>query len=237
MEGRTVLFCSLEMPTEELTMRLISSRTPIPVSVQRSSRALTPDQTHAIVEASQAIKELKLTISDTSGVDVHHIKSMARKHYRRHGHFLLIVDYLGLIATNHKIQNKVHQIEEITIAMKWLAKELNIPILLLAQLSRALEQRTDKRPMLSDLRDSGSIEQDADVVMFVYRDAVYAQKDNKRHFLKKLSPQAIASTGLDISIDKNTAEIVIGKNRQGEIGTVHLRFDGVQQRFYDGDGL
>lgn len=220
-----ILMCSLEMPVEELTMRLIAGRTAIPVSVQRSDRVLNPVQTHMILEAAQDIRGRHMTIEDTSGVSVHHIKALARRHKRKYGRFVLVIDYLGLIAVNQKTQNKVHQIEEITVNLKWLAKELDIPVLLLSQLSRALEQRQDKRPMLSDLRDSGAIEQDADVVMFVYRDCMYRKEAAAPMFKGGPMPD-------QHDTPSDAAEVIIGKNRQGETGTAHMSFDGNRQRFY-----
>lgn len=212
-----VLFHSLEMPADELAMRMIAARSGVPVGIQRSDRVLHRSQMDAIMQAQGDVQERRLVVDDQAGIGVQRIIAGARRFKRKHGRFALFIDYLGLIAGDRKIQNRVHQIEQITTGLKTLAKELSIPVVLLSQLNRTVEQRTDKRPGLSDLRDSGSIEQDADVVMFVYRDDYYQRETSL------LMPQAPKVQG--------GAEILIEKNRQGERGTVLLSFDGARQRF------
>lgn len=231
---RPCLFVSLEMKPEELSMRLISARTGITVDQQQNPVDLMPEDWRALEQAVRDIQKLRLEILDAAGADLSAIKLAARRHRRMHGEFVLFIDYLGLMALDKKIGNKVHQIEEITTGLKTLSKEINIPIVLLCQLSRALESRDDKRPMPSDLRDSGAIEQDADAIMFIHREEVYMErtelvqgdkeKDEKFHKRK-----------LDYEINrqnaKGKAEIIIAKNRQGRRGIVRLNFDGDRQRF------
>lgn len=229
-----VLFVSLEMPAQELAMRLIAWRTGISIQEQEDARDWPRDKWDAVSRARQQIKQIKLTIEDAYAADLSAIRALARKHKRRHGQFVLFIDHLGLMGFDRNIKQRVHQIEEITKSLKSLSKELDIPVVLLCQLSRAVESREDKRPMLSDLRDSGSIEQDADCVMFAFREEYYAQGEE---------PKQLPAEGADkfgsryrewedhMNAVRGKADIIIAKIRQRRPGTVRLKFDGVRQRF------
>lgn len=226
---RSALFLSLEMSAGELAMRMIATRSGVPVGIQRSDKWLHLSQKTSIMEAHSDIGTRKLLIDDTPGLGIHEIKAIARRAKRKDNIALMVVDYIGLIAGNPKIQSKVHQIEEITTGLKGLSKELHIPIIGLVQLSRAVEGREDKRPRLADLRDSGSLEQDADMVMFVYRPNYYNRTTDP--VMAKAGPAKTSSLGMPEQTDDQAAELIIDKYRQGQTGTVHLRFDGARQRF------
>lgn len=233
-DDKPVLFFSLEMPSNELSMRLIAGLTGISVSDQMNAN-LQADDMRKIIDAQQKLKKLKLFIDDRAGVDINYITSQARRFARKHKGGTIIIDYLGLIRGDNRM-NKVHQIEEITTRLKGLAKEINAPVLLLSQLSRALENREDKRPLLSDLRDSGAIEQDADVIMFTYRPEYYVEREEpqrksgeaeNKHF------ENVNEWNAKLDALRGKAQVIIGKNRQGTNGTAYLKFDGVKQRFSD----
>jgi len=229
-----VVVISLEMRAEELGMRLIAARTGISVGEQRLSKNLTDNQWNDIRQTYTQVREKKLFIEDCAGINISALKSIARRYKRLHGNFVFMVDYLGLLDTDRGIKNKVHQIEEITKSLKVLAKELDIPVVILSQLNRGVEARDDKRPMMSDLRDSGAIEQDADVVMFTYRAEYYEAKNRpvkKPNETEAKYTNRINEWQADLEALKGKAEIVIGKNRQGTDGIVPMRFDGVRQRF------
>ncbi len=233
-QGEPALFNSLEMSTVGLGQRLLASRSGIAVKDQRGT--LTPEQFRALVEAQQHFAGMPLRIDPQAGLTAAQIAARARMHQRRHGLRLLVVDYLGLIAPADPRANKVHQVEETTKTLKLLAKELDIPVVLLCQLSRQVELREDKRPQLADLRDSGAIEQDADVVMFVFRE---------QYYLERSEPARRANEGQDAFNDRyaawaqrleecrGIAEIIIAKNRQDGAGSVAVRFDGRRQTFED----
>ncbi len=228
------LFISLEMPAAEISNRMIATRTGIDVQKQISNTYLTPEEWSSIKGARAEMMQRKFTIEDSAGIDVYEIASLARRHKRKHGKFLLVIDYLGLVLSDRGIQNKVHQIEEITASLKRLAKELDIPIMLLCQLSRAVEAREDKRPNLSDLRDSGAIEQDADVVLFCYREEYYAEREPPQKKANMSSDQhniKYAAWQADLAEIRGKAEIIIAKNRQGRTGIVPMNFNGSRQRF------
>jgi replicative DNA helicase len=229
-----VKFFSLEMSSTELMMRVLANKTGISVENQMEGR-LDMVETQEIVGARNAIAKLSIETDDRSGIDVNYIVSESRKFCRKNPNGIIFIDYLGLIRSDSRLQ-KVHQIEEITGKLKSLAKNFNVPVVLLCQLSRALESREDKRPMLSDLRDSGSIEQDADVVMFIYREEYYLEdnpptrgsKESDKQFYDKLNNHHDA-----LAAAQGKAQIIIAKNRQGKKGVAHMSFDGVRQRFFD----
>ena len=232
---KPVLFLSLEMPASELGMRLIAARTGISVSAQREVHGLSSADWENIDAAEKDIAALNLSIFDTPGISLSGIKSSARRFWRKHGPFVLIIDYLTLIKMDRGIANRVHQIEEITVGLKRLAKELDIPVILLSQLNRGLESRDDKKPNLGDLRDSGSIEQDADVVMFTYREEYYLSRSEpvrKSGQSETKYAEAYADWEAQLKRSRGGAEIIIAKNRQGRTGIVPMRFDGDRQRFY-----
>lgn len=228
------LFLSLEMTAQELSMRLISSRCGVTMSRQQNPQNLDMEESRMIREAVQDVAQLKLTINDTGGMNLAAVNSFMRRHVRKHGKGPVFIDYLGLMAMDRTINNRVHQIEEITKALKAAAKNMDVPIILLSQLSRALEQREDKRPISADLRDSGAIEQDADAIMFVYREEVYTAREEPRRktgedegkFNMRWAEWEDLMRGV-----RGKAEIIIDKNRQGRTGRVYMRFDGDKQRF------
>lgn len=231
-QSRPVLFFSLEMPSEELSMRLIAGRTSIPVFTQMQGK-LDENDTQRIANARTKLEALSLIINDNAGIDVDYIFSTARKFSRKYKDGVIIIDHLGLIRGNPKLQ-KVHQIEEITTKLKTIAKTIKAPVVLLSQLSRAVELRDDKKPMLSDLRDSGSIEQDADVVMFAYRPEYYAERKTIERSEKMNDSQyqdKVRKHQEYLESVKGKAFIFIEKNRQGISGTVELKFDGIRQKF------
>lgn len=234
LRGYVPLFNSLEMGTASLGLRLLATRSDVPVNELR--RPLSPSQIAAVQEAKQYYAGLPLTVDTDSGLTVAQIRARARAHKRRHGLSMLVVDYLGLINAEDRRANKVHQIEENTKALKALAKELDVPVILLCQLSREVEKREDKRPQLSDLRDSGAIEQDADVVMFVYREHYYLTRSDPARRPGEAQDKfndRYAEWQAREEATRNISEVIIAKNRQGEIGTVRLRFDGRRQVFED----
>lgn len=227
VEGAGVLFFSLEMSAEQLATRLLASESQ--VSSEKIRRGeLTSASFERFIEVSRELENMNLFIDDTPALSVSSLRSRARRLKRQHNIGFIIIDYLQLLTTGrHGGDNRVNEISEISRSLKAIAKELSVPIIALSQLSRAVEQRDDKRPQLSDLRESGSIEQDADVVLFVYREEYYlARKEPNIEDIKKYNEwtdrlQKVAST----------AEVIIGKQRHGPVGTVRLHFDGRFTRF------
>ena len=232
-----VAFFSLEMSSEQLANRILSSETGIPSDDLRLGR-INPGQFNDVIRASNAIENAPFYIDDTPGISVSQLASRARRLKRTHGLGLLVVDYLQLLSApmGTKIENRVQEISAISRTLKNIAKELEIPVLALSQLSRAVEQREDKRPNLSDLRESGSIEQDADVVLFVYREEYY---------LSKSEPEQKPEESFDTYqirhsrwVEKSEkahgkAEIIIAKQRHGSTGIVHPNFIGKFTKFTD----
>jgi replicative DNA helicase len=221
--GRKVRFHSLEMAEAQLGQRLIAQRTGI--SIQQQRRPLTLEQHRQIAESAAVLSGLPLTIDDTDALTMAGIRTRARRQKRRGGLDMLVIDYLGLIRPADPKAPKVYQIEEITIGCKRLAKQLGIPVVLLAQLNRGVEQRDDKRPNLADLRDSGSIEQDADVVMLLYREEYYLAKEEPD------DPGKAGDWLARMDKVRGVAEVITAKFRQGEAGTDRVQFDGARQRF------
>jgi replicative DNA helicase len=221
----SVGFFSLEMSSEQLTTRLLSMQTSIDSASLRSGRV---GEEHYNILRNEAIElsNLPFFIDDTPALTISGIRTRARRMKRKHNLAILFVDYLQLIRGSSKSDNRVLEISEITQGLKALAKELNIPIIALSQLSRAVEQREDKRPMLSDLRESGAIEQDADIVMFIYREEYYlARKEPEVG-----TPQ---HTEWFEKLNKvhNLAEVIVAKHRNGPIGIVQLFYDPSYSRF------
>ena len=199
--GHTVGFFSLEMSAEQLVLRLLSLEAGIP-HYQIRNASLSSDEWLELTHVAARLAHYKLFIDDAPLQTILNIRSKARKLKRDHNLQLLVIDYLQLIAPTKHYENRHQEVSEISRSLKALAKELKIPIIALSQLSRAVDSRVDKRPMLSDLRDSGAIEQDADVILFLYRDVVY-------------HPDTEYPDG---------AEVIIGKQRNGPTGTVHMSF-------------
>jgi replicative DNA helicase len=227
-DGGVVGFFSLEMSAEQLATRILSEQAGIPSEKIRRGMISEPEFKR-LVTASQEMAAIPLFIDQTGGLSIAQLAARARRLRRQHGIGLLIVDYLQLMTgTARRSDNRVQEVSEITTGLKALAKELNVPILALSQLSRAVENREDKRPQLADLRESGSIEQDADIVMFVYREEYY---------LERLKPAEGTLEFQDwmakMQLVSGRAEVIIGKQRHGPIGTVPLQFDGSVTRFSD----
>lgn len=205
----TVIF-SLEMSKEQLVNRLFSLESQVDAQALRTGNMKDSDW-EKLIEGAGIIGKSKLIIDDTPGISVSELRSKCRKYKLEHGLDLIIIDYLQLMtgSVGKRSESRQQEISEISRSLKGLARELNVPVIALSQLSRAVESRPDKRPMLSDLRESGAIEQDADVVMFIYRDEYY-NKDSEY---------------------KKQAEIIIAKQRNGPVGTVHLAWLGEYTKF------
>ena len=227
--GAVVGFFSLEMSAEQLATRMLSEQANIPSEKLRRGQ-LTSEQFQTLAQVAQELESVPFFIDDTPALTISAIMSRARRLKRQHNLGLVIVDYLQLARPSgrQRIDNRVQEVSEITQGLKALAKTLNVPVLALAQLSRAVEQREDKRPLLSDLRESGSIEQDADVVMFVYREEYY-------HERKQPDPEIDPSGHLEWQSRgealRGKAEVIIGKQRHGPTGTANLHFNRETTKF------
>ena len=226
VDGGVVGFFSLEMSAEQLASRILSEVAEIP-SNQIRRGDFTEGEFRRIVDAAKELEAAPLVIDDTPALPISQLAARARRLKRTHGLDALFVDYLQLVRGTGRSENRVNEISEITMGLKAIAKELDIPVVALSQLSRQVENREDKRPQLSDLRESGSIEQDADVVMFVFREEYYKEREKPGdHELDKM---AIWQEEMERLHGK--AEVVIGKQRHGPIGTVELSFEGQFTRF------
>lgn len=206
-EKKSVAFFSVEMPQDQLMMRILASEASINLGKIRVGQIDDRSWGRLISTAAQ-LSESKLFINDTSNISPFDIRSIARKQKSKHGLDMIVIDYLQLMSMKQKMESREREVSEISKSLKALAKELDVPVIALAQLNRSVEGRSDRRPMLSDLRESGSIEQDADVIMMIYRDDYY-EKENP--------------TG--------AAEVIIGKQRNGPTGTVKLRWEPSLGRF------
>ena len=227
VDGGIVGFFSLEMSSEQLATRVLAEQAGVPSSeIRRGS--IDENQFDRIVEVAQEMQRIPLYIDQTGGISIGQLAARARRLKRQRGLDFLIIDYLQLVqgSSRRSSENRVQEITEITTNLKALAKELQVPILALSQLSRQVESREDKRPQLSDLRESGSIEQDADVVMFVFRDEYYLKnkkpKEGTEEFFKWLA---------EMEQIAGRAEVIIGKQRHGPTGIVPLQFDANVTRF------
>lgn len=226
VNGGVVGFYSLEMSAEQLAARILSEASEIP-SQQIRSGDMTEGEFRRFVEAAKSLEACPLYIDDTPALPISQLSARARRLKRTHGLDVLIIDYLQLVRGTGKGENRVNEISEITMGLKAIAKELDIPVIALSQLSRQVENRDDKRPQLSDLRESGSIEQDADVVMFVYRAEYYKEREKPAdHELDK-----IALWQEEMEALHGKADVIIGKQRHGPIGDVQLSFEGRFTRF------
>lgn len=210
-DGKPVLIFSMEMPSESLVMRMLSSLGRVDQHRVRTGN-LTDAQWPAITSAISQLSEVKMYIDDTPALTPTELRSRARRVAREYGGLsLIVIDYLQLMQVFGHKENRTTEISEISRSLKALAKELNVPVIALSQLNRGLEQRPNKRPVMSDLRESGAIEQDADIIVFIYRDEVYNED----------------------SPEKGVAEIIIGKQRNGPIGTFRLKFEAQYTCFRD----
>ena len=227
-EKGSVAFFSLEMSSEQLSTRILSEQSRISSSEIRRGKA-SEESLNRYIETSRNIYDLPLYIDETPAIAISTLSNRARRIKRLFGLKLIVVDYIQLMRTNNnRMDGRVQEISEITQGLKALAKELNVPVVALSQLSRAVEQRDDKIPQLSDLRESGSIEQDADVVVFVYREQYYLEKkEPKQGSIEHAEWQSKMS---DIH---GLASLIIGKHRHGSTGTVHVEFEGMFTKFKD----
>ncbi len=234
VDGAITAFFSLEMSSEQLATRILAEQAEIASHKIRQGE-LSNEEFERLVMAAQNLHRLPLFIDDTPALSISAVRTRARRLKRQHGLGLIVIDYLQLLrgAATHS-ENRVQEVSEITRGLKALAKELGVPVIALSQLSRAVEQREDKRPQLADLRESGSIEQDADVVMFVFREQYYLEraepgqrpeenqeKFNERHTKWQQRCEEVW----------NTAEVIIAKQRHGPVGTVRLSFHGEYTKF------
>ena len=228
-EGGVVGFFSLEMSAEQLAMRLLAERSGISASHIRKGD-IDETEYDRLVVASRELADAPLFIDHTGAIPIATLAARARRLKRQHGLGLIVVDYLQLVRTSSGRANdgRVQEVSEVTQGLKALAKELNVPVLALAQLSRQVEMRDDKRPQLSDLRESGSIEQDADIVMFVYREPYYLMREKPDE-----GTEAFMQWQERMNQADGTAEVIIGKNRHGPVGTAQMAFEDRFTRFSD----
>jgi replicative DNA helicase len=225
--GGIVGFFSLEMSAEQLATRVMSEQTEIPSSRIRRGDISETDFAK-LAAAAQVMQSIPLYIDETGGISIAQLAARARRLKRQRGLDLMIVDYLQLLSgsTRRAREGRVQEVTEITTGLKALAKDLGVPILAISQLSRQVENRDDKRPQLSDLRESGSIEQDADVVLFVYREEYYLRNKEPRE-----GSEEWFKWETDLKASENRAEIIIGKQRHGPTGTIKLSFEPQFTRF------
>jgi replicative DNA helicase len=227
VDGGVVGFFSLEMSAAQLAQRVLSEAAEVPSELIRKGD-LNEQEFQRYLRAAQDLEGCPLYIDDTPALPISQLAARSRRLKRSpHGLDLLIVDYLQLLRGTGKSENRVNEVSEITQGLKAIAKELNIPVIALSQLSRQVEQRDDKRPQLSDLRESGSIEQDADVVMFVYRGEYYKEREKPGE--ENLEAMAIWQQEMEQLHGK--AEVIIGKQRHGPVGSVDLSFEGRFTKF------
>jgi len=229
-EKSSIAFFSLEMSSEQLSTRILSEQARIKSDDIRRGK-VTESEINRYIETSRNIYNLPLYIDETPAITISTLSNRARRIKRLFGLSLVVVDYIQLMRapnSNNRSDNRVQEVSEITQGLKALAKELKVPVLALSQLSRAVESRDDKKPQLSDLRESGSIEQDADVVMFVYREAYYLE--NKQPKLGSIEHAEWQSKMNDVN---GLADIILGKQRHGPTGTVKVEFEGIYTKFKD----
>jgi replicative DNA helicase len=205
-----VAIFSMEMSASQLAMRMLSSMAKVDQTRLRTGR-LTDEEWSRLTDEIARLNEARIHVDETAALNALELRARARRMKREYGKLgLVVVDYLQLMSASAHGENRATEISEISRSLKALAKELDVPVIALSQLSRAVEQRNDRRPLMSDLRESGAIEQDADVILFIYREEVYAPDKEEA---------------------KGRAEAIIGKQRNGPIGTVHLTFLGRYTRF------
>jgi len=223
----SIAFFSLEMSSEQLSTRILAEQSRIKSNDIRRGK-ISEDQFDKFIETSKNISELPLYIDETPAISIAALSNRARRIKRLYGLDMVVIDYIQLMSASNYRDGRVQEISEITQGLKALAKELSVPVLALSQLSRAVEQRDLKKPQLSDLRESGSIEQDADVVMFVYREAYYLEKQEPR-------PATVEHAEWQAKMNEvsNLAEIIIGKQRHGPTGNIMLEFEAMFTKFKD----
>jgi replicative DNA helicase len=227
-EAGSVGFFSLEMSAEQLSTRMLSSASKLNSSKIFNGKISSDEFSH-LVRVSNEMSSMPFFIDDTPALSIAGLRTRARRLKRMHNLKLIVVDYLQLLrgSTSLALNNRVQEVSEITQGLKAVAKELDVPVVALSQLSRAVEQREDKRPLLSDLRESGSIEQDADVVMFIYREEYYLS----RQMPSESDDKKMQAWQMDMDRAMNVAEVIVAKHRNGPIGNVRLRFDASLTQF------
>jgi replicative DNA helicase len=227
LDGGVVAFFSLEMSAEQLATRIIAEQSSISSEKIRRGK-ISEEEFHRIVEISRELQSLPLYIDATGGLTISQVAARARRLKRQRGLGLIVVDYLQLLAGSSRraAEGRVQEVSEITTGLKALAKELHVPILALSQLSRQVENRDDKRPQLADLRESGSIEQDADVVLFIFREEYYKGRQQPT-----LNTPEFYTWQEEMAKIEGIAEIIIGKQRHGPTGTVKLQFEASLTKF------
>ena len=224
----SIAFFSLEMSSEQLSTRILAEQSRIKSNDIRRGK-ISEEQFEQFIETSKNISELPLYIDETPAISVAALSNRSRRIKRKHGLDMVVIDYIQLMKATFAVkEGRVQEISEITQGLKALAKELSVPVLALSQLSRAVEQRDDKKPLLSDLRESGSIEQDADVVMFVYRESYYLKAKEPR-------PATVEHAEWQAKMNEvsHLAELIIGKQRHGPTGNVMLEFEEMFTKFKD----
>src|SRR4029079_13959895 len=227
VNGGIVGFFSLEMSAEQLATPIISEQTEIP-SYRIRRGEIDPSDFDRIAQMAREMETIPLYIDETGGISIAQLTARARRLKRQRGLDLMVIDYIQLLtgASRRAQEGRVQEVTEITTGLKALAKELEVPILALSQLSRQVESRDDKRPQLSDLRESGSIEQDADVVMFVFREEYYLRNKEPRE-----GSEEWFKWESDLKASENRAELIVGKQRHGPTGTVKVIFESHVTRF------
>jgi replicative DNA helicase len=235
VDGAVVGFFSLEMSSEQLATRMLAEQAEVPSEKIRKGELISADFDR-VLQISRELEHLNFFIDDTPALSIAALRTRARRLKRTHGLGLLIVDYLQLLSPSGRSrqENRVQEVSEITRGLKTLAKELDVPVLALSQLSRAVEQREDKRPQLADLRESGSIEQDADVVMFIYRDDYYLMREEPKRRDNESNEhfnQRVDDWKQRCEQNYGKAEVIIAKQRHGPTGVVRLAFQGEFTKF------
>ncbi len=227
-DNRNVAFFSLEMSPEQLAMRILASEAQIEVSNLRKGR-VNSTQMHQLSTAIKELQNTSIAIDDTAGINITQIRNRARRLKRRNKNLsLIVVDYIQLISSSSNHNNRVLEISEITRGLKNIAKELDVPVVAISQLSRAVESRDDKKPRLSDLRESGSIEQDADLVAFIYREEYYLEQTKPKE-----TDESFAKWQEKMQLEKGIANIIVAKNRHGPTKVINMSFNGPYNRFGD----
>ena len=223
----SIAFFSLEMSSEQLSTRILAEQSRIKSNDIRRGR-ISEEQFDKFIETSKDISELPLYIDETPAISIAALSNRARRIKRLYGLDMVVIDYIQLMRASNFKDGRVQEISEITQGLKALAKELSVPVVAFSQLSRAVEARDDKKPQLADLRESGSIEQDADVVMFVYREAYYLERKEPR-------PATVEHAEWQAKMNEvsSLAEIIIGKQRHGPTGNIMLEFEAMFTKFKD----
>ena len=231
---KTVAIFSLEMSKEQLVNRLFALEAQVDAQALRTG-SLKEDDWEKLIESAGKIGRSKLLIDDTAGISIRELRQKCRQFKLEHGLDLIIIDYLQLMSgeteSRRASESRQNEVAEISRALKGIAREMNVPVIALSQLSRAVEQRTDHRPMLSDLRESGSIEQDADMVWFVYRENYYIQNEEPKETDKNYSQDKHDKWEQRYKATKYKAEVIIGKHRHGPTGKVDLSWNGEFAQF------